>query len=98
MTSVIFDQGTPGSDPWPTTDVSEFARINMKRFLDTEEARYDIPAVLASASIYTGVAADGTAEATATWTVTRTYFDASGNPNRQRIRFNVAWSSRTSGW
>lgn len=47
---------------------------------------------------YHGSAPDGTAEATATWNVTRFYKDASDNIVRVRFRTGVAWSSRTVGW
>ncbi len=83
---------------WMTDKAAEFWRIEQKRFSDTEEVRYDIPTTLTSASIYVGVAADSTATATASWTIIRTYFDSNGLPNRKRIRFNVAWDSRTAGW
>lgn len=76
----------------------EFSRIKNKEFADTEEVRYEIPASLVSASIYTGVAADGTATSAAAWTVIRSYFDANGNPERERIRASVVWDNRTSGW
>lgn len=79
-------------------NASEFWRIKNKRYTDTEEVRYDIAADLANGDIYTGVATDGTATSSATWTIIRTYFDANGNPSRERIRFNVAWDSRTAGW
>lgn len=86
-------------NPLPITDnAPEFWRIKNKRFTSSEEVRYDIPASLISASIYTGVAADGTATSSAVWTVIRTYFDSLGNPSRERIRTNVAWDSRTAGW
>lgn len=88
---VFFDDAAPGLS-------TEFARIKDKRFKDTEESRYDIPADLTSASIYTGVAPDGTLTSAANWTIIRTYFDANGLPNRERIRTGVAWDSRTIGW
>lgn len=76
----------------------EFNRIKMKRFKDTEEVRYDIPVDVANSDIYTGVAADGTLTSSASWTIIRTYFDANGNPTRERFRTGVAWDDRTSGW
>lgn len=86
--------------PMPISAIEryEFARIKEKKYKDTEEVRYDIPASLISADIYVGVATDGTATASASWVVLRTYFDASGNPSRERIRTGVAWDNRTSGW
>jgi len=83
----------------PVTDeAAEFWRIKNRRFEDTEEVRYDIAADLVNGDIYAGVAPDGTSTATASWTVIRTYFDANGNPSRERIRTGVAWDSRTVGW
>lgn len=85
--------------PLPVDDeAAEFWRIKNKRFYDTEEVRYDIPATLTNQSIYTGVAPDGTATAATTWTIIRTYFDGNANPIRERIRFNVAWDNRSVGW
>lgn len=78
--------------------VAEFYRIKNRYFKDTEEIRYDIAASLISGDIYTGVAPDGTATSAASWTVIRTYFDANGNPSRERIRTGVVWNSRTIGW
>lgn len=87
------------ASPVFTTDVySEFYRIKNKRYSDAEEVRYDIPTNLAANSIYIGVADDGTLTADSVWTVIRVYFDANGSPNRERIRFNVAWDDRTLGW
>ena len=79
---------------------SEFSRISEKRFLDTEEVRYDIPpqAALANSSIYIGVALDGTDITESVWTVVRVYFNQVALPVRQRIRKNVKWSERTLGW
>lgn len=83
---------------------SDFSRILQKRYFDTEEVRSDIPVrnaeinLLANGSIYVGVAPDGTPESTALWTIVRVYFNNDSLPVRQRIRKNVAWSSRTSGW
>lgn len=75
-----------------------FYRITNKIIKDDEEVRYDIPTNLTGASIYIGVAADGTATSSALWTVVRYYFDANDNPNRARVRKNVVWTDRTLGW
>jgi hypothetical protein len=76
----------------------EFIRLKNKKFLDTEEVRYDIPAILTNGDIYVGINTDGASTTSATWTVGRTYFDANGNPSRDRFRLNVEWDSRTVGW
>ena len=75
-----------------------FTRIKNQEYLDSEEARYDIPASLPSGFIYAGVAPNGTATSAAAWTIVRTSFDASGNPTRDQIRTSVVWDSRTTGW
>lgn len=83
---------------------SEFWRIKNKRFSDTEEVRYEIvEAIVADKpvvqNIYTGVAPDGTATSSESWIVIRSYFNAiTGSPERERIRFNVAWDDRALGW
>lgn len=75
-----------------------FTRMLEKRFRDSEEVRYDIPAVLADASIYLGTATDGTSTAAVSWSVVRYYFDVSGSPQRARFRSGVAWDDRATGW
>lgn len=79
---------------------SEFSRIKENRFFDNEEVRYDIPPdiALANNSIYTGVAVDGAATSDPVWTIVRVYFNSAKLPERSRIRFNVSWDSRTTGW
>lgn len=77
---------------------SHFSRIKERRFLDTEEVRYDIPASLPNAAIYVGVAPAVSAVTAAVWSVVRTDFDGNGNPQRDRIRKNVQWDLRTVGW
>lgn len=113
---VTVNQGEAGVEPWlvniqggtvsVSNDVltdkfsSEFARLLEKRFLDTEEVRYDIPpdVALANNSIYTGAAPDGALTSEPVWTVIRAYFNNAKLPERQRIRFNVAWDDRALGW
>ena len=80
---------------------SEFSRILEKRFLDTEEVRYDIPpnnTALANGSIYIGIAADASATNSPVWTVVRFYFNAAARPIRARIRKDIQWDERTLGW
>lgn len=48
-------------------------------------------------SNYFGMATDGTATTTASWTVLRIYQDANGNPVRWRTVASVAWSAAISG-
>jgi hypothetical protein len=76
----------------------EFIRLKNKKFLDTEEVRYDIPAILTNGDIYVGINSDGASTAAPTWTVGRTYFDSNGNPSRDRFRINITWDSREVGW
>ncbi len=48
--------------------------------------------------IYKAVAVDGTPQTQAAWKVVAIYNSVTRNPFRMRLRKNVAWASRTSGW
>ena len=75
---------------------SSFARIAALQPADGEEIRFDIPASLASGSIYIGLNTDATSTATATWKIRRIYFDANKNPSRDRYKSAVAWDDRAN--
>jgi len=77
---------------------AEFARIKNREFKDTEQVKYDIAPNLVNGDIYTGVADEAAVESDATWNVIRTYFDANGNPNQERIQLGIRWDQRTAGW
>lgn len=77
----------------------DFERILGKLPDDSEEMRYEIPLALSNASIYAGIAPDGTATSAASWKVARIYHDANGNPSRMRIKQGalIAWDDRAVG-
>lgn len=96
VTGVFWQATQPVSVASLPSLAQTFARIKAKQFASTEEVRYDIPASLVSADIYTGVNTDATATSTATWTVIRSYFDANGNPARERIKSGISWDNRAA--
>lgn len=76
-----------------------FTRIMTRQFLDTEFVKYDIPALPVSGTfIYQGVAPIGTATSSAVWSVVRTPIVSGDVPSESRIRFNISWDGRASGW
>jgi hypothetical protein len=95
----IFVTGTSSGGAVGTVGVLayDFARIKNKQFKDTETVLYDIPLILASGFIYTGVAPKGSSQSATVWSIIRSSFDANGNPSADQIALGIAWSARTAG-